>query len=139
MRCNVGQTSTWPLIEGLEAPNFGNAAERPRHRGESRRIAILRDEPKQAQSGLGGGEYSSFLTPINTVEARLNLPNWGHVLVKGGSGVIHRANPKPFFAAARITMRACRWSVGDAPARRERGGTSACQPNTIAPCSGEFR
>jgi len=44
------------FVEGLEARNFGNAAERPRDLGESRRIAIPRDEPKQTHSELVGGE-----------------------------------------------------------------------------------
>jgi hypothetical protein len=40
----------------IKTRNFGNSAELPRERGEARRITILCDEPKKAQSGFVTGE-----------------------------------------------------------------------------------
>ena len=52
------------FVEGLKACNFGNPAERQRDRGEPGRIAILRDEPKEAQSGLIGGRNRLDFHPL---------------------------------------------------------------------------
>ena len=44
------------FVESFEACNFGNATEAPRKRGQPRRLAVLRDEPKETESWLVAGE-----------------------------------------------------------------------------------
>src|SRR5580704_5234566 len=55
------------FVESLKAPDFGNYTERPRKRGKSSRIAIIRDEPKETQSGLGwkGLDFNFFSHSVN--------------------------------------------------------------------------
>jgi hypothetical protein len=76
-----GPNVNMSFVEGFEARNFGNAAERPRDRGEAGRIAILRDEPNSPTRGSLEEKTGWISTLVYSVEARLNLLNGVHILV----------------------------------------------------------